>query len=562
MGGVVALSLSLLQSCKKDEITNSTIDQVSRMNGTSTLPIAADGEPMVLGEQFNNPYTVQNMQEALNALSASGELSENPFEVRITHRYIKYTPSNEAEYDALISDSNLVFYDYPLDHEIVVQGNFYHDSSIPDTQPTPQYVVVPDGYSLNTSISHDILAELYIPEEDKQLLGEGLNENLSFGKLLLEQAFNNAGTFFEPFNPWEGSGGGSSIPQVNGTIRTYDTRLNQYIPLQGVEVTARRNFTTRKGTVSANGTYSLSGDPFNRSANYTIHFERNPRFKVMNSTSLNNAKIVRNNISGNTWNYDIADGLDCMHATMFRAAYHYYFKNIGGLNRPSHHLDNVIKIISKSTDNLSNNDEVFVSGKFRYWILGRKIKIARYQQNSTNERISDQLFSTTIHELAHYSHYNIIGGNSNIYHRKIDDIIAESWATAIQWQITSIVYNEYRTYLGIANLNNYGKPGYYYFQSNFRPITHAYQYWNPHNYSSAYTSLFINIIDDYNELNEILSPYSNGSVDDRVKNYTLSGIESYLDEIYTLDELTHELKQRKPFGISDSDIDLLINHYR
>ena len=79
--------------------------------------------------------------------------------------------------------------------------------------------------------------------------------------------------------------------------------------------------------------------------------------------------------------------------------------------------------------------------------MGRKIKIARYQQNSTNEIISDELFSTTVHELAHYSHYNIIGGNANIYHRKIDDIIAESWATAVQWQITSIVYNDYRTYI-------------------------------------------------------------------------------------------------------------------
>ena len=88
-------------------------------------------------------------------------------------------------------------------------------------------------------------------------------------------------------------------------------------------------------------------------------------------------------------------------------------------------------------------------------------------------------------------------------------------------------------------MNNYGKPEYYYFQSDFRPITYAYQYWNPHNYSNKYTSLFINIIDDYNELGlPFLGKYQ-GFVDDRVKNYSLSGIESYLDEIYTLDELKH-----------------------
>jgi hypothetical protein len=340
----------MLVGCKKNAATILPTPPLAMSSSDGTvLPIAADGEPMALGTQMANPYTLTAMQASLDSLNDVGIYSEREFTVRVTHKYLKYYPTNEDELDALHADTNLFFYDYPLDYEVLVQGNFYHEPGISDSLPTPQYVVVPEGYTYNTTVAHEILEHLYIPEEDIVLLGTGLNENLSFGNLLLDGAHKHVDPFFEPANPWTndpitGVGGSSGIR--NGTIRIFDNRLDQFIPMAGAEVTANRWFTTYSARVKSDGTYALDGGPFKKPADFAIYFRADPDFKIMSRNKLHNAKIVRNNISGNVWNYDIAGGLERMNGTMFRAAYRYYYGNTGGLLKPKR-PNSVQKLISK-----------------------------------------------------------------------------------------------------------------------------------------------------------------------------------------------------------------------
>lgn len=125
--------------------------------------------------------------------------------------------------------------------------------------------------------------------------------------------------------------------------------------------------------------------------------------------------------------------------------------------------------------------------------------------------------------------------------------IAESYAIGVEWVITQI---EYRG-LGIVNYSGHD----YYVAAGF-PIKYGYQYWNS-SISEDYTSLFIDLIDDYNQNSSLFST----KINDPVSGYSLGDIESYLKNVYGLTSLTTQLKANKPSSVSDAQIDELISNF-
>jgi len=69
----------------------------------------------------------------------------------------------------------------------------------------------------------------------------------------------------------------------------------------------------------------------------------------------------------------------------------------------------------------------------RFLGLGSAIKIYNPQ------RTTEQTYSTTMHELAHASHWRM---DKNSYKNSIDKIV-ESWARRVEWQLTRMVYPDY-----------------------------------------------------------------------------------------------------------------------
>ena len=59
-----------------------------------------------------------------------------------TNLYVKFIPKTEQEMYKLMIDSSLVLYDYPLDTEILINGDYYRDPLTPADQLTPQYCAV------------------------------------------------------------------------------------------------------------------------------------------------------------------------------------------------------------------------------------------------------------------------------------------------------------------------------------------------------------------------------------------------------------------------------------
>lgn len=235
----LALCLSVfiisLQSCKKDSIfkDDSVTTASSRI---SSAEGGYDEGEIILGEKLKNPYLVKNMQQAYNTLMEQGGFDCNQIEVRPTHYYVKFMPRSLDQYEVLDHDSSLNLTEYPLDYAIVQDGNSYHDPSVPQGDVTYQYAAVRIGYNFNDTIPYEIIDELYIPEEDENLVSDSNddenNPNWDCIDKLLDQAYLQTGNFDDILGASEYQ---RSKPRYHpgGNIQIFDTRLNANIGMDG-----------------------------------------------------------------------------------------------------------------------------------------------------------------------------------------------------------------------------------------------------------------------------------------------------------------------------------------
>ena len=113
---------------------------------------------IVLGGRLENPYKTENMTKALMSLYPT---KADRLPVESTDLYVRFLPSDKQEYDRL-EDMGIHLVDHPLDYEIAVEGDWYHDPEVPDDKVTWQYAVVPVGFDFPDGIEYQIIDECYI----------------------------------------------------------------------------------------------------------------------------------------------------------------------------------------------------------------------------------------------------------------------------------------------------------------------------------------------------------------------------------------------------------------
>ena len=394
---------------------------------------------MVLGKKLENPYSVENMQKAYqNLKKKKGDIPDIVIEA--THLYIRFLPNNHEEYDRLLWDSIIEIYDHPLDFEILQVGNFYHDPSLPVSSITWQYSAIPIGHSLPTNIRYELLAELFIPPTHYDFNTNKKSDNLNeLYELLEEEAFRITNNILESLN----NKGSKWTPK--GSIKAFDDVLNRYVPIQGVKVRANRWFTTYSANTDINGNFTMSGT-FKNPADYSVVWEQED-FDVRDG-NWGQAVLKSNNITGD-WNANISSGESLLHATIYRAAYRYYYNNTLGIKSPPTNkwYRSKIKIAAHDKDKDFNGD----FAKWRSWFAWPQIRIYNLDQYG-NLKNKQSVFATTIHELAHASHWDLAVQKTNrndfIY---ADDILAESWARGVQWAFTRLEYPYYLLAYGRLN---------------------------------------------------------------------------------------------------------------
>jgi hypothetical protein len=325
---------------------------------------------------------------------------------------------------------------------------------VPAGVPTYQYASVSVNYVL-PNVPYVKLADLYLPNEQEPnslIIIKG-SENSSYivtvaslvnesecgsgeeggggppggGGPIEEEVVDEDDCYYGGGGPSTGTGAPAGEWRPSGRMTMNDDVLGT-IGVEGIKVRARRWFTTYTGITDANGYYHVDGT-YTRPANYWLDFERY-------DFSVNDHSGGPKEISGPKvevpWNVDFT-GYDKFCATIFRAAHHYYYRDIQGLRRPPQNSfwNTQMKL---GAFNESGGDLGDHSSWRRMFGLGEQIHI--YGPN----RSSMEIYSTAIHELAHAVHWDL----SAVDYERCDNIVGESWPRGVEWVLTKMIYPAYR----------------------------------------------------------------------------------------------------------------------
>jgi hypothetical protein len=339
-----------------------------------------------------------------------------------SHYYVKFKPHNDDELSLIKNDTSLTLYQYPLDYEIREGSTTFHDPAVLEGEPTFQYASVEVDF-IFPSVDYEILEELFIPEQ----IGGNTLTKVSVDELVTE-ALRITNNIDENENPSD-----ASSWRPAGTMKVWDDNLNTYVPIKHLEVRARRWFTTHKGITNGNGYYSCNGT-FKGEANYSLQFERYD-FEIRDAW-LSTANINGPKKKGN-WDLNMYNDKKEFWATIFRATSHYYYDDIHNLRRPPQNSfwNTQLKLRAHYEQNSSANG--YHCAACRFLGLGSAIHIYNPQH------LSREIYGTTIHELAHASHWNMSSGGN---YTNAEDVVVESWARGVQWELTNMKYSGYQPY--------------------------------------------------------------------------------------------------------------------
>ena len=229
-------------------------------NGMDTLL-----KPTILGYHLvNHPYSLAIMQQAYTNLygNANG--------VVITHKYIRFKPSSPQQL-SILEDLDIDLSDFPLDYDVVQEGDFYNDGITPAEEIPWLYAVVDAGFTPPAGISYEVLEQIHIP-----VLAAVENESFVItGNPIDSSECGGAATAATPIGPdapecpegyhwdytlrqcvendcpagyyWDGAQCVPDAPpppaptrQPSGTIQVYDNNFISYRPVRNARVVARR----------------------------------------------------------------------------------------------------------------------------------------------------------------------------------------------------------------------------------------------------------------------------------------------------------------------------------
>ena len=125
---------------------------------------------IVLGDRLENPYKTENIEKALYSLYPT---KADRVDVKPTNLYVRFLPETEKEFELLKGMTSFLI-DHPLDYDIVVEGDWYHDPDVPEGDMTWQYAVVPKGFTF-PSVRYEVIDECYIAENDPGTRSDGID---------------------------------------------------------------------------------------------------------------------------------------------------------------------------------------------------------------------------------------------------------------------------------------------------------------------------------------------------------------------------------------------------
>lgn len=261
----------LLTSCTKS----------AQDNGSPSFPDGGDGvlyhDAIVLGEQLDNPYALENVKSAYVALYPTKSRDD----LSTTDYYVRFLPDNDDQLTVL-RNMGLTLVDHPVDYEILREGDYYHDPGVDEQKITWQYAVVPVDFRFPTDIKYEILESCYIASQSDDTKASAIDWNA-----VEAESFRITGNA-DMLSPATKGGG----QQPSGYITITDPSANggQPVGVAGVQVTCNV-FVKFSSTYTDEKGYYRIPKSFSANPRYRLVFKNEKGFTIGVNTILFPASV-------------------------------------------------------------------------------------------------------------------------------------------------------------------------------------------------------------------------------------------------------------------------------
>lgn len=225
---------------------------------------------IVLGSRLENPYRTENVTKALYDLYPT---KADRVEVTPTDYYVRFLPKSKSECDCLLS-LGLELVDHPLDYEIAVDGDWYHDPEVPENNVTWQYAVVPVDFEFPKEIEYEIIHECYIINPSANAKSDGID-----WEAVERQAFINTGNADRLNGSLTKGGNVKVVP--SGRITIVDEHANGGKPfgVAGVKVVCNTFVKFDYAYTDRDGYYTMN-KAFSADLRYRLVFSNEKGFAI------------------------------------------------------------------------------------------------------------------------------------------------------------------------------------------------------------------------------------------------------------------------------------------
>ena len=164
-GLALGIGAALFAGCSREDPVN--LDGGVEGQG----PNAVSHEMIVLGNHLEDPYSVENVKSAIKRLYPT---KAERIDLEPTHIYARFLPKNDAQLKQL-QDLGLELSDHPFDYEILQEGDYYQDPNLGQHVITWQYTVVSQDFAFPAEIRYEILDRCYIPDGEATRSEDGID---------------------------------------------------------------------------------------------------------------------------------------------------------------------------------------------------------------------------------------------------------------------------------------------------------------------------------------------------------------------------------------------------
>lgn len=420
---------------------NNSNECVDQTKSTTSIQELLKEEPyrLELIQQVLGDYSLQPTHKVVRIYPSDLETLTS-FELDTSVIIIKYCQSSN-ESISYVPDSKSI-----IDGDITYHGT--HGNIIANKiDINPIHILCPIDYTIPSNIKHQLLYEAFVPT--------------------YTQDNNDETRALKPY--W-----------INGQIRAYNNRLNQYIPVPHVVI---QYSSTRDGVTSICYTSTNSSGNFTMILpDYTEDIQlrlQNTHFTVRNGVSSDPRTINLGTIAPVIFGETIFFQRDLpanYYIDVYTAASYYFYET-----------NDLLNLINKYSSNISifafNENSDSIRGRFSYSPSGNTspyITIYNPEVNNYSGAAS-KIFGTVLHELGHATQYQALGASS---FDAADSVIVESFASFFGW------VNVYQYFEDVVSSH-----------SDVHSIcTQGRQSWRPST-TSEYTPIFVDLFDDYNQNN-------------------------------------------------------------